>query len=220
MKLNQRLSAVASLVEENQSIIDVGCDHAFLAIDLVTKKKVKKMVASDNKEGPLAHAKENIKKAHLSDRIEVQLANGIEQLDPSIDTIIISGMGGRNMIGICKYAPRKMQSIKTIILSPNNDCEVVRREFVKMGYYIDRELLVQENKIIYPVLRFKKGRKHYSTKDYLLGPCLRQEKSSLFLSWNERELKQKELLLKMLPKKYWTRKWSLKREIKIRKEIV
>ena len=207
MKLNERLSVVASFVEEKRSIIDVGCDHAFLSIYLQENKHPKKVVASDNKEGPLAIAKENIKKAKLEDKIKVTLADGI------------SGMGGRNMVGICKYESQKMKQIETIILSPNNDVDVVRKEFCKMGFHIDKESLVEYKNVIYPVIRFQKGRKHYTKEDYLLGPILRKEKGKLFLELNNNEVKQKELLLKVLPKGYWRRKWEIKRELKIRKSI-
>ncbi len=219
MKLNERLSVVASFVEEKRSIIDVGCDHAFLSIYLQENKHPKKVVASDNKEGPLAIAKENIKKAKLEDKIKVTLADGIKDMDSDIDTIIISGMGGRNMVGICKYESQKMKQIQTIILSPNNDVDVVRKEFCKMGFHIDKESLVEYKNVIYPVIRFQKGRKHYTKEDYLLGPILRKEKGKLFLELNNNEVKQKELLLKVLPKGYWRRKWEIKRELKIRKSI-
>ncbi|MCI8568129.1 MAG: SAM-dependent methyltransferase, partial [Bacilli bacterium] len=34
MKINERLKLVASFVEENSNVIDVGCDHALLDIYL------------------------------------------------------------------------------------------------------------------------------------------------------------------------------------------
>ena len=211
MKLNNRLAQVASFIEDDSSVIDVGCDHAFLDIYLAQNKKMKKIIASDNKEGPLAKAKENVRKAHLS--------SGIEKLDPTIDTLVISGMGGLNMVGICKYESQKMKQFSTLVLSPNNEVEFVRREFVKMGFHIDQEVLVLDKDIIYPVLRFKRGRKFYRKKEYLLGPLLMKEESPLFKKWNAKELKQKELLLNILPKSYIKRRREIKKEIKIRKEI-
>lgn len=217
MKLNDRLLAVSQFVCPNDSVIDVGCDHAFLSIYLMEHHLAKKVIASDNKEGPLQQAEKNIKMHHLEDKIKVQLSDGIKKIDEDTDTIVISGMGGYLMIGICKYLPDTLKQIKTVILSPNSDVASVRREFVKMGYFIDKELLVEEKGIIYPILRFQKGYKHYTKEDYLLGPLLRHEKNPLFMELNEREIKQKELLLSLLPKKNWMKKWKIKKELKCRK---
>ncbi len=218
MKLNKRLMTVASFVEPENTVIDVGCDHAFLDIYLIEQHLAKRVIASDNKEGPLHQAKKHIQDAKLEGEIQLQLANGIEKLDADIDTLVISGMGGRNMIGICKYLPRQRKQLQTIILSPNNDVAMVRKEFVKMGYYIDHEDLVEEGNMIYPVLRFRKGRKFYTPEDYIIGPILKRTQGACFQKWNAREIKQKEMLLKIMPKKYWQRKWTLKREWKIHKK--
>ena len=158
VKLNKRLESVASLVEENSKVIDIGCDHALLGIYLTQKKNINRVIASDNKEGPLEHAKENINKYKVADKVELKLGDGIEPIEEDIDTIIISGMGGMNMVGILKYKPWLLKNIETIILSPNTDVDFVRKEICKLGYYIEDEVLVKE-RIIYPIIKFKKERK-------------------------------------------------------------
>ena len=40
MRINERLNRVASYVDDNSYIIDVGCDHALLDIYLVKTKKI------------------------------------------------------------------------------------------------------------------------------------------------------------------------------------
>ena len=62
IKLNKRLETVASFVDDNSNVIDVGCDHALLTIYLVQTKKNIKALASDINEGPLEGAKKNISK--------------------------------------------------------------------------------------------------------------------------------------------------------------
>lgn len=219
MKLNDRLLSVASFVDKDACVIDVGCDHAFLPIYLVSNHLVKKVVASDNKEGPLVQARTNIEKMRLSSKIKVQLANGLEKLDSDIDTVIISGMGGLHMIGICKYVDDKMKQIHSLILSPNNEVKKVRKEFSKMGFYIEQETLVKDHGVIYPVLLFKRGRKRYTSEDYLLGPLLRRDQSTLFKEWNQIEIKKRETLYQLLPKKYWMKKFEIKQELKMRRKI-
>ena len=48
MNISARLRTIASLVKDNSSIVDVGCDHGLLDIYL-TKYKNVRCVASDNK---------------------------------------------------------------------------------------------------------------------------------------------------------------------------
>lgn len=121
MIVNKRLKEVSKLVDDGSSILDVGCDHAFqISFWHKIKLKTKKIVASDNKEGPLEQAKNNILQHKLSELIELRLGNGLDVYTSDIDTVIISGMGGRNMIGIFKAHPEYLKNINTFILSPNN----------------------------------------------------------------------------------------------------
>ena len=100
MKINDRLKMIGDLVEANSFCLDVGCDHAFLDIYLVKRKDNIRAIASDIAEGPVEAAKENIKREKLDKEIEVRLGNGLDTYSDEVDTIIISGMGGRNIIGI------------------------------------------------------------------------------------------------------------------------
>lgn len=220
IKLNNRLLTVASLVEEKRKIIDVGCDHAHLSIYLVQNKKTLKVIASDINEGPLLHAKENIKKYNVEDSIKVKLGSGIEPIEEDINTIVISGMGGLNMIGILKYYPSKYKNVDTIILSPNSDTNIVRKEICKLGFYIDEEELVKEKNIIYPVIRFRRGKKKYSYSDYLYGPILIEKHDPLFIEYIKKEKTTKEKLLAVLPKKYFEKRWQLKKELKVINKIL
>ena len=51
MKISNRLKLIASFVDDNSYVIDVGCDHALLDIFLVQTKKNIKTIASDINEG-------------------------------------------------------------------------------------------------------------------------------------------------------------------------
>lgn len=220
VKLNNRLLTVASFVQENKKIIDIGCDHALLSIYLVQNKSPLKLIASDIKKGPLDQAKENIKKYNVESKIKVKLGNGIETIEDDINTIIISGMGGLNMIGILKYCPSKYKNVDTIILSPNSDTNLVRKEICKLGFYIKDEILVKEKNIIYPVIEFGRGKKKYSYKDYLYGPVLIEKYDSLLIEYIKKEKITKEKLLEVLPKKYLKKRIQLKKELKVISKIL
>ena len=212
--LSKRLEAVASLVEDNRSIIDIGCDHALLDIYLVLNKKVNKIIASDNKEGPLKGAKENIDKYKVTDKIKIKLGDGVDPIESDIDTIIISGMGGLNVVGILKYKRDLYRAVDTIIVSANTDVDFVRKEICKLGYFIEEEILVKDGNITYPIIRFKKGKKHYKKIEYLLGPILINKKEKLFIEYLTKEKETKEKILSVLPKKYILKRIQLRKELK------
>ena len=218
MKINDRLKAIGDLVEANSFCLDVGCDHALLDIYLVKKKKNIKCIASDIAEGPVEAAKKNIKREKLENEIEVRLGDGLSTYSDDVNTVIISGMGGRSIIGILKNNMKITKSIDTFILSPNNYQIDVKKFLCKNGFYIDDEVLVKEKKFIYQILVFKKGKKHYTKRDYFFGPVLLQKKGSLFNDYYSRELKSREILLNLLPKNYRYKKFITRKEIKMIKE--
>ena len=215
MKINNRLKMIGDLVQANSFCLDVGCDHALLDIYLVKRKDNIKAIASDVKEGPLEQAKENIKREHLEKEIEIRLGDGLSTYSEEVDTVIISGMGGRNIIGICKNNLKIFKQVDTYIISPNNYQEDVKRFFCKNGYYIDNEELVKDSNFIYQILIFKKGKKKYSRKDYFFGPILLEKKGKLFEEYYTREMKSREILISLLPKNYRLKKFITKREIQM-----
>ena len=217
MIINKRLKEVGELVEDNSSFLDIGCDHAFLDIYLAQDKtkKFKSIVASDNKEGPLEHAKNNIRQHKLTDKIELRLGNGLDIYTSDINTIVISGMGGRNIIGILKSHEEYLKTIDTLVLSPNNYQIDVRSYLIKKGYYIDQEILVKDGKYIYQIMRFKKGKKKYTKKEIFFGPILLTKKDTNFRLLYDRELKTREIILQLLPKGFSFRKRKLNKEIKL-----
>lgn len=220
MKINSRLKLIGDLVSDNSVCLDVGCDHAFLDIYLEKSNRGIKAIASDIAEGPLETAKSNIKRENLEGKIEVRLGNGLDTYTNDIDTVIIAGMGGRNMIGIFKNNIKKLKKIETLILSPNNYQEDVKLFLSKNGFYIDNEEFVREKKFIYQVIVFKKGRKTYTKRQMFFGPIFLIKKGPLFKEYYEREYKTREIMLEFLPKRYKLKRYKLKKEIKlIKKEI-
>ncbi len=220
MKINARLKKIGDLVEANSFCLDVGCDHALLDIYLVSKKKNIQAVASDIAEGPLEQAKNNIKRERLEDKIETRLGSGLKTYTDEINTVIISGMGGRNIIGICKEDLKILKKIDTLIISPNNYQEDVKRFLTKNGFYIENEEFVKDKRFIYQIIIFKRGKKKYTKKDYFFGPVFLIKKGPLFREYYLRELKSREILKTMLPNNYKIKKYKLNKEIQMIKNEI
>lgn len=219
MKINSRLKMIGDLAPANSFCLDVGCDHALLDIYLVKRDMNITPVGSDIKEGPLECARVNIEKEGLENKIELRLGDGLSTYSRE-DTVIISGMGGRNIIGICKNNYKVLKNIETFIISPNNYQEDVKRYLCKSGFYIENEEFVKDNNIIYQIIVFKRGKKKYNKIDYFLGPVFRIKKGVLFREYYEREYKSREILINILPKRDRLRIRRLKMEMEIiKKEI-
>ena len=62
IKISKRLASIASYVEDDASLIDIGCDHGLLDIYLYQTKKNIKIIASDVNQNALKNAIKNIKK--------------------------------------------------------------------------------------------------------------------------------------------------------------
>ncbi len=220
MKINARLKKIGDLVEANSFCLDVGCDHALLDIYLVRQNKNIRAVASDVKEGPVLQAKKNIRQEKLEDVIEVRLGDGLSTYTKDIDTIIISGMGGRNIISICKNDMKNFKMVSTYIVSPNNYQEDVKRFFVKNGYYIANEEFVKDKRFIYQIIILKKGKKKYTKKEFFFGPVFLLKKGPLFREYYEREMKAREILLDLLPKNFKYKRYKTNKEINLIKQEI
>ena len=76
-----------------------------------------------------------------------------------IDTIIISGMGAHTIVGILKNNIYKLQNINTIIIQSNTKLEFLRKEISKLNYIISEELILEDNKKTYIIIKFIKTEK-------------------------------------------------------------
>ena len=201
IKLSKRLSLVASLID-SKNIIDVGCDHALLDIYLAQKDKDIKIIVSDINENALKNAKENIKKYKLSSQIEARLGSGLDTLnEEKIDTLVISGLGANTIVGILHNNIFKLKNIKNIIIQSNTNLNFLREKVTKLNYYIEEEIQVKENNIIYTIIKFTKGKKKYNKRELYFGPILLKKNDSLFKEYNDIEKKKLENLMKLIPKR-------------------
>jgi len=219
IKLSNRLEAISSLVPNNSKVIDIGCDHGLLDIYLYQKNISNKIIASDINENAINKAKENIKKNNLENIIETRLGNGLDTLKNTddIDTIIISGMGAHTAVGIIKNNIQKLMHITTIIIQSNTKIEFLRKEMTKLNYIIKDEMLVEDNKKIYTIIKFKKGKRKYNKKELFFGPILLEKNSQLFQKNNQIELEKLKLVLKMMPKNKIIDRYKIKKKINMYK---
>ena len=101
-------------------------------------------------------------------------------------------------------------------------CEIID-SLSKDGVFIyngDDEYLVKEGKIIYQIIKFRQGKKKYTSKEYFFGPVLLTKKDKLFREYYDKELRAREILMSLLPKSYRLKRFKIKKEIKLIRENI
>jgi len=154
MLLSDRMRAVVGLVEACDCIADIGCDHGYVAIELVRSQICKRVIAMDINHGPLELAKSNIKDFAMQEYIETRISNGTEALKPGeANGIICAGMGGRLIINILKQGMDLIQDMQELILQPQSEIDEVRSFLRESGFSIDKEDMICEDGKFYPMMR-------------------------------------------------------------------
>ncbi len=149
-----RLRAIAGMVTKGNRLADVGCDHGYLSIWLVSEKTVPSAIAMDVRPGPLSRARENITRYGLEDYIENRLSDGLAKLEPGEgDTLVIAGMGGPLMERILKDGAKVREGFQELILQPQSDLPHFRHFLSEIGWEIVREEMIKEDGKFYPMMK-------------------------------------------------------------------
>ncbi|MBR6045542.1 MAG: SAM-dependent methyltransferase [Ruminococcus sp.] len=169
---DRRLLACAQLCKGSR-VCDVGTDHGYLAIELVSSGKCQSAAACDINEQPLASARENIEKSGLSDRIETFLSDGLDAVpDAGITDVVIAGMGGELITDILSRAGWIKERRVNLVLQPMTKWDHLRGWLMKEGFEVTKELACAEGRFVYSVIQAVYTGRVHDTKpglDYLYG---------------------------------------------------
>ena len=168
--LSPRLAAVAALVPDGASVIDVGTDHAMIPVWLVQTGRARRVLATDIRPGPLRSAAALTAKTGTADRIRLLQADGLTGIEPDgWDTVILAGMGGETMVSILAAASWTKSGIR-LILAPQSKGAELRGWLAQSGYRIDSERLAADGGRIYPICTAAGGQAPaYSPAELHLG---------------------------------------------------
>lgn len=178
MELSFRMEQVMAMAEPCRTVADIGCDHGYVAMELVRREIAERAIAMDVRQGPLSRAKENVRKEQLEDRIECRLSDGLEALQAGeADAVVIAGMGGPLMVRLLTAGREQLTSVETLVLQPQSEISEVRRYLHKNGWRIAREAMLLEDGKYYTVLQAKPGEEVYATpEEYRYGAYLLRRK--------------------------------------------
>ncbi len=182
VRLSERLSVVASFVEREAVVADIGSDHAYLPTYLVKKGIVRKAIAGEVVAGPYESALRNVQKEGVANAVTVRLADGLSAIEEQdgVDTVTIAGMGGPLIASILENGKDRLHTVKRIIAQPNIHAKSIREWAVANGWELRQERILKEDKKIYEVLVLERGIATYDELELLVGPFLLAEKSDIF----------------------------------------
>lgn len=150
--LSNRLLACCGFVRPGDRVADVGCDHGYLGIYLLTQRIAASVYASDVNEMPLQSAVVNAEKFGVREQISFYLSDGVRNIPRDFDTMVCAGMGADTMISILEAAPWLKNSKYRLILQCQSRRPVLRKYLSGQGFRILRETLAEDGKFIYPVM--------------------------------------------------------------------
>ena len=139
--LGNRLSSVAGLVRRGAVLADIGTDHAYLPIYLLTTGKISFAYCTDINEGPLKNAEEGLREAGLLTSAKLLLTSGAKGLENlGITDYCICGMGGELIADIISASPHLSATGLRLILQPMTRQEKLRGYLWDNGFKIYREV--------------------------------------------------------------------------------
>jgi tRNA (adenine22-N1)-methyltransferase len=191
MQLSRRLKAVADTVTKGTTVVDVGCDHAYISIYLVENNIASRVIAMDVNKGPLERAKENIVNYGYQNRIFTRLSDGLQKLgEDTADTILIAGMGGALMVKILEEGKTAVSNSKELVLQPQSEIFLVRKYLHSIGSCIKEEKMVMDDGKYYVIIKATKDHENMYDREvfYRYGKLLLEQREPLLHSYLDREM--------------------------------
>ena len=152
LPISNRLLACAEFINPGETVADVGCDHGYLGIHLLTNGIAKGMIASDINEGPLQAARRNARKFGVQDKISFYLCPGVRDVPQDFDVMVCAGMGADTMVSILEDAPWLKNDRYRLILQCQSKTPLLRRYLTENGWYITKESVLRDGRFLYTVM--------------------------------------------------------------------
>lgn len=194
--LSKRLQKVFEFIDINDFVADIGCDHGYLAKELVINGATFVQLV-DNKVEPLNVAKKNLKEIEHMATIEYTLADGLSKINEKVNVVAICGMGGNLIANILKENIAAAKKMKYLVLEANSKVEVLREFLNNSNFIIEDEEIVFDKDKYYEVIKtsFKENTAKLSKRELLYGPINLKKRSNTFINYIKYKILQTKKLI-------------------------
>lgn len=152
LPISDRLLSCAGFVHPGDRVADIGCDHGYLSIHLLTQGIASSCIASDVNEGPLQSAMRNARKFGVANKMEFCLSDGVQSVPRDFDTLVCAGMGADTMIHILESAPWLKDNKYRLILQCQSKTPSLRQYLSENGWCITEESVLRDGRFLYTVM--------------------------------------------------------------------
>ena len=179
LPLSPRLLACAGFVAKGDRVADIGCDHGYLGIHLLSNCIASHMIEADVAPGPLESARRNAKKYGVESAMTFCLSDGVRDIPRSFDTLVCAGMGGYTMVHILTDAPWLKHKQYRLILQCQSKTPMLRRYLSENGWRITEEQVLKEGKFLYTVMEvyYEPEYPRLNTGEWYFPPALLENPS-------------------------------------------
>ena len=186
--LSERLDCCASYLCNGQRVADIGCDHGYLGIYLLTQGIAKSVIESDVAAGPLQSAMRNAVKYGTKNKMSFHLSDGVQNIPRDFDTLVCAGMGADTIMSIIHHAYDWLADPKyRLILQCQSKRPELRQWLYDKGFRINRETLAKDGKFIYTIMEVVFDPGHpFSHADSYISPQLLEDNHPLLPEYYER----------------------------------
>lgn len=224
IKLDNRLKEIVKILGKNEIVVDVGCDHGYVANYLIEEDLAKLVYATDISKPSLEKNIEFSKLRGNENKVISILGNGLFPVkDKNFDAVIMAGMGGELIMKIIDDAFDFIQK-KTLILQPMTARVELRKYLGEKGFKIEKESIIRDVNKFYEIIRAVPGEKIESTSFYYFGNNLVEECNETLIEYVEFLLEKNRVYLEQANKsnteKSMLQRQKLTKEIEIFKEVL
>ena len=175
LPLSTRLLACAQFVKKGDRVADIGCDHGYLSIYLLTNGIAKSCIASDVNEGPLQSAMRNGRECGVGNKMEFCLSDGVQNVPRDFDCMVCAGMGADTIMSIIHHSAEWLKNPRyRLILQCQSKRPELRQWLYDEGFRINRETLAKDGKFVYSIMEvvFDPGHGISSAETYITKQLL------------------------------------------------
>ena len=196
--LSMRLERVAAHVPAGARLADIGSDHGYLPVALISRGAIAAAVAGEVALTPFHAAERTVRESGQRPLISVRLADGLAAIEPgdAITAISLCGMGGEKIRDILDSGKARLSGQERLILQPNGGEQPLRQWLMENDYRILFEEVLRENRFAYEIIVAERsGPVMYTAEELYFGPLQMQKRSPAFLAKWQRMLRLKQQTL-------------------------